>query len=275
MNQFSWCSKILFGFAFVFALVPAAHAEFPVDDMDSYSLGLQYGLTFRGENITQKSVPAHEVVHTLSLAYAPIQYLSLEAGLGLDALSVESNNQTRFNGAFGFAPNFGISVFSPKILDMLKFSLGSKSNYLNSQDDAGFQYTALSTNSFLSAIVSPIPYVSASVGARLFLMDGTMTSPGSISTGSRAFSNQNILRGFFAVTIKSPRDGAFVTFDLDASPSLDSDLSHGPREASIGIAFGAVIGHKRTQIASADSSKYFSGFDELKAKQNKMAEDLK
>src|SRR6187549_3085400 len=76
--------------ACLLALAAAARADFPLQDMGPESLGLQYGLSFRGQNITDAKVPSHETIHTLSLAYTPIPFVSIQAGIGLDAFDVET-----------------------------------------------------------------------------------------------------------------------------------------------------------------------------------------
>jgi hypothetical protein len=259
--------------ACMLASAPTARAEFPVEDMNAQSLGLQYGLTFRGEDITKDNAHAHELQHMLSLAYAPVPYVSLEAGLGIDRLDIDPNRQVSFSGDFGISPGFGISLFSPNILDVLRVTAGTKALFLNSEDAKGYRYSALISTPFLGLIVSPSGYVDIEAGGRLFLMDGNMSGPQ--SAASRPFANGEILRGYLSVTLKSPVERAFLTLDLDASPNLDSDWSGGPREATVGVAFGAMLGGKsNVKAAATDSSRYFPAYPEMKARMEKMDEEI-
>ncbi|GEM_PF-1197911 len=263
------------GLALALAFAPAARAEFPVEDMDSHSLGLQYGLAFRGQDITKASVPSHEILHALSLAYSPIQYVSMEAGLGIDRYSVDSDHQVSFQGDYGISPVFGLSLYTPPLFELLRFTAGDKALFLDSEDGRGYRYSGFISNPFLGLIVSPSGYVDVTAGARMLLTDGKMSGPGSV-TGGSAFSNQHALRGYLSVTLKSPLERAFLTLDLDASPSLDSDWSNGPKEASVGLAIGAMLGWSGHAASSAkrDTSRYFPAYPEMKSKQDKMAEEI-
>ena len=257
-----------------------AFAEFPVANMDPHSLGIQYGLAFRGENITSSSVASHETIHLLSIAYSPLPYLSLEGGVGVDQFSVDPSKQIHFKGDYGISPVFGLSLFTPVIADIVRFTAGSRALFLNSEDVEGYKYSGFISNPFLGLLVSPSPFVDVTAGLRMLLIDGQMSGPNSSPT--QAFANPDMNRGYLAVTLKSPADRAFLTLDLDASPSLNSDWSNGPREATIGISFGAMLGWRTRANVNAstntntprDSSGYFPAIPEMKAKQDKMAKEI-
>lgn len=249
-------------------------AQFPIEDMDSHSLGLQYGLAFRGQNITEANVPAHEILHLISLAYAPLPYLALEGGLGIDRFKVERSNAISFRGDYGISPAFGLSLYSPALADILRVTAGSKGLFLNSEDAKGYRYSGLISNPFLGLIISPSGYVDMAAGIRGILLNGTMRAPNSKTGEEKSFGNQDLVRGYLSVTLKSPSERAFMTLDLDISPAFDSDWSYGPRESSIGIAFGAILGWKANNASSTDSSKYFPAFPEMKKKQEKMAGEI-
>lgn len=257
------------------ALVPSARAEFPVENMDPQSLGIQYGLGFRGQDITKAAVPSHETMHMLSLAYSPVPYVSMEAGLGIDRYSVDPSNQVSFHGDYGISPAFGLSLYSPALVEILRLTAGDKALFLNSEDSRGYRYSGFISSPFLGLLVAPSGYVDITAGARLLLTDGTMSGPNSAASGS-AFANQTALRGYLSVTLKSPLERAFLTLDLDASPNLDSDWSNGPKEASVGVAFGAMLGWSSHAASSAkrDTSRYFPAYPEMKSKQDKMAEEI-
>jgi hypothetical protein len=253
------------------ALLGAARAEFPIGSMAPNRLGIQYGFAFRGQNITSRDVPSHEVIHALDLGYAPIPFLELEAGLGVDRLSVDRYDGMRFRGDYGLSPLFGATAASPLLFDLLRFTGGSRVLYLNSEDDRGYAYSGFVYSPFLSAIVSPSEYVDLEAGARGHRLDATMEGPGG---RTQAFSNREMVRGFVAVTLKSPSEFAFFTLDADFSPSVDSDWSGGPREASIGVSFGTLLGWKPKPAETQSAPPFFPAYPEMKERQKKMAEEL-
>lgn len=254
------------------AVATAARADFPLEDMGSASLGLQYGLAFRGQNITDAIVPSYETIHTLSIAYAPVPYAALQAGIGLDAFDVETRNSVGFQGDFGLSPVFGLLLASPYFaLDYLRVTGGSRFLFLNSEDEKGYRYSALVSNPYLGIAFSPSAYFDAEAGFRGHLVDGTMQGPGKTE---KTFANDDIGRGYMTLTVKSPAEGAFLSLDLDMSPNFDADWSNGPREAQVGVSFGAILGGKANRAKSKESPGYFPAYSEMKDKQDKMSEEI-
>jgi hypothetical protein len=257
--------------AVAIAAIGIPRAEFPMQDMGPRNLGIQYGLTFRGQGITAANIPSHETIHCLSLGYAPLPYLALEAGLGLDKLIVDRNRSVQFRGEYGFSPTFGFTLATPPLFTILRLVGGSKALYLNSEDDRGFSYSGFISNPFLGAVVSPSGFFDIQAGGRLHLLDGIMRGPAGME-GS--FANQEIARGYAAFTLKSPSEKAFITLDVDFSPEIDMDWSDGPREAAVGISFGTLLGWKSSKTEPKGDSPYFQGFSEMKEKLKKMAEEV-
>ncbi|MEO6096777.1 MAG: hypothetical protein ABIW76_14195 [Fibrobacteria bacterium] len=250
-----------------------ALAAFPTEDMGSMSLGLQYGFAFRGQNITAAAAPSHETIHTLSLAYAPIPYLSIEAGIGLDRFDVETSKSVRFDGEYGLSPLFGLVVKSPYFaLDFVRIAAGYRGLYLNSEDDRGYRYSGTISSPFLGAVVSPSGFFDIEAGARGHIVDGAMSGP---STSEQVFANEEILRGYATFTVKSPTDGAFLSLDIDISPAFTSDWADGPREAQVGISFGAILGGQAKPEPAKDATGRFPAYSEMKETQRKMADEIK
>lgn len=251
----------------------AARAQYPVQDMDRYSLGIGYTLAFRGADITKAAVPSHEMLHVVSVAYAPVPYLSLQAGAGFDRFSVDPYNQAEFQGSYGFSPAFGIAAYTPFLADILRASAGTQMVYLNSSDDRGFRYSGFIGNPFLGLIVSPSTYLDLAFGGRAHIIDGTMSAPR--GAADQSFSNKETWRGYLSVTLKTPSEGAFLTFDADMSPSFSSDWSSGPREATLGVSFGAILGWKKHGNPNGEKSNYFPAYSEMKEKEKKMEEEIR
>lgn len=262
---FATCAGLL-------AMATAAFADFPIQDMGPQSLGIRYGLAFRGQNITVENVPSHEIIHSLTLAYAPVPYASVQAGVGLDAFDVETRNGVGFQGDFGICPAFGIVLASPYFaLDLLRGTGGARFLYMNSGDDKGFRYSAFISNPFLGVVFSPSPLFDLEAGIRAHFVDGIMRGPGG---SERNFANDDIGRVYATFTVKSPAEGAFLSLDLDASPNVDTDWSQGPREAQIGISFGAILGGRAKPAKAADTPGYFPAYREMKEKQDRMSEEI-
>jgi hypothetical protein len=249
----------------------AVRAEFPLSSMAPNRLGIQYGFAFRGQNITSQDVPSHEIIQALDLGYAPIPYLELEAGLGVDRLSVDRYNGTRFQGDYGLSPLFGATLASPPLFDILRFTGGARFLYLNSEDDRGYAYSGFVSSPFLSAIVSPSGYADLEAGVRGHRLDGTMRGPGG---RQQTFANREMVRGFVALTLKSPSEFAFFTLDADVSPAIDADWTGGPREATIGASFGTMLGWKPKPPETHSAPPYFPAYPEMKERQKQMAEEL-
>jgi hypothetical protein len=91
---------------------------------------------------------------------------------------------------------------------------------------------------------------------------------------TQAFSNREMVRAFVAITLKSPSEFAFFTLDADFSPSVDADWTGGPREASIGVSFGTLLGWKPKPAETQSAPPYFPAYPEMKERQKKMAEEL-
>lgn len=255
------------------SILSTAHAQFPVQDMDSRSLGLGYAFAMRGQIITEAKIASHEVAHQLILGYAPVPYVALQAGLGIDRFAVDPHNQTRFRGDYGFCPSFGIAGFSPFFaLDVLRGTAGIKVQSLRSEDDRGYRYSALVTDPFLGLIVSPSVFLDVTIGGRMHLLDGTMEAPRSANTA--AFANSEVGRGYLGITLKSPFERAFLNVELDFSPEIDTDWTGGPREATVSASFGAILGWKGKSQPNTEKSIYFPAYPEMKSKQDKMAEEL-
>jgi hypothetical protein len=253
------------------ALAAAARAEFPLESMTPYRLGLQYGMAFRGQDITSKDTPSHEILHILSLGYSPLPYVGVEAGLGLDRFSVDRYNGVRFHGEYGLSPLFGVMLASPYLFDIARIAGGGRFLYLHSEDGRGYGYSGWITSPYLSAMLIPSAYFNVQAGARGHYIDGSMRAPGGQELG---FSNRETVRGFVSFTVKSPSEFAFFTLDADFSPALEADWSNGPREASIGVSFGTLLGWTRRAQEPKTAPLYFPAYSEMKEKQKKMGEEL-
>jgi hypothetical protein len=259
--------------ACLLAMATASQAAFPIQDMGPMSLGLQYGLAFRGQNITTANVPSHETIHTLSLGYAPIPFVSIEAGVGLDRFDVETSKSVSFQGEYGISPLFGLVLTSPYFaLDFVRVAAGYRGLYLNSEDERGFRYSGLISSPFAGVVVSPSGFIDIEAGARGHLIDGIMSGP---ATSEQVFANEDILRGYATFTLKSPADGAFLSLDIDLSPTVTSDWVNGPQEAQVGISFGAILGGEPKPAKAKEPTGYFPAYQEMKETQTKMADEVK
>lgn len=262
------CGYLLLG------LAATAQAQFPAQDMDSRSLGFGYNFALRGQDITKASVSGNEVVHQALLAYSPVPYAEVQFGLGMDRFSVAPHNGIRFEGDYSFSPSFGLSLYSPFFAaDMLRGTGGLAVQSFSSEDGRGFRYSAFVSNPYLGLIFSPTVFLDLGLGARGHLLNGTMTS----RTGTKSeFANQDIGRGYVSLTLKTPFERSFLHLDADFSPSVQPDWADGPREATISLTVGAILGWKGPTGKKPNVSNpvNFPAYGEMKDKQDKMAEEL-
>lgn len=249
----------------------AVRAAFPLESMAPDRLGLQYGFSFRGQDITDRDIPSHEILHAFLLGYAPLPYLAVEAGLGVDRFSVDRYDNVRFEGDYGLAPQGGIVLASPSLFGLVRLQGGGRLLFLDSEDGRGYAYSGFIYSPFLSANILPSGFVSVELGARGHTIDGSMEGP---DGRGQAFSNRETVRGFLSLTMKSPRESAFLTLDADFSPSIHSDWSRGPSEASLGVSFGTVLGGKRKASAAPKAPPYFPAYTDMKERQKQMAKEL-
>lgn len=247
-----------------------ARAEFPLASMGPGNLGIQYGLAFRGQNITKASVASHEILHSFTLGYAPIPYLAVEAGISLDKFAVDQYQSARFRGEFGISPTLGLTLASPALMETIRLAGGSRVLLLNSEDERGYAYSGPVTSPWLAVVVSPSGYFDFQAGLLGHFIDGTMEGP---DGASRTFSNVQSLRGTLGFTVKSPTEAAFFTFAVDFSPDYENDWTGGPREASIGVACGTLLGWKSKKKEEPAVSPVFPAYPELKERLRKMAEE--
>jgi hypothetical protein len=253
------------------ALATAAHAQFPVEDMDGRSLGLSYTFALQGQNITESDVVSNAVLHQARLGYSPVPYLSLQAGGGINRFSVGPEGQSRFRGDYGFSAYFGAAGYSPALAGLLRGTAGVDMVTLSSEDGRGYRYSALVSNPFLGLIVSPTQFLNAAVGARFHLVDGAIHGP---RAQEEVFANSEIVRGYLSLTLKTPFERAFLNLDLDVSPGVETDFSGGPRESTVSMSLGTVLGWKGKSQPSSEKPIYFPAYQEMKDKQKKMAEEI-
>lgn len=257
--------------ALVLALAGAARAQLPVEDMDSRSLGLSYTIALQGQNITESEVVSNAVLHQVRLGYAPIPYLTLQAGGGINRFTVGPGDRTHFRGDYGFSAYFGAAGFSPAFAGLLRGTAGVDMSTLSSENSRGYRYSAVVSNPFLGLIVSPTPFLNAAVGARLHLVDGAIHGP---RIEEQVFANSEIVRGYLSLTLKTPFERAFLNVDLDFSPEVDGDFSDGPRESAVAVSLGTVLGWKGKTQPAPEKPMYFPAYQEMKDRQKKMAEEI-
>jgi hypothetical protein len=250
-------------------------AGVPVQDMSSTSIGIDYSGVWRGEEITKRNVPAHESVHHVNVRYAPLPYIMFSAGLGAANFSVDTCQQVQFKGGHNFSPALGITLFSPAFLKKtLRVIAGAKAHYLYTRDnDKLFTYSgpvAITNGGF---IVSLGQYIDIEAGARSMLIVGSMQEG---DRKAQAFSNSDQLRGYFSVTLHSPSDGAYMSFDFDASRQMDMNWTNGPAESSIGVSIGIILRQPKDRLSRKMSNhEDYPGYKELEKKIEEMEKEMK
>jgi hypothetical protein len=272
MSKFRAASPM--GFAFTL-LTPLMASALPTEDMGPRSLGVGYQFLARGQNITESKIPAQEIMHSLELNYAPIEYVAVGIGLGLTQWSTERFESHRFQGNYGFSPSAHVDGYSPFLAKVLRVTGGYEGQYYTSRNDAGYRYTNLVHSPYLGLSVTPLVFLETSVGVRGHFIMGSR-KPSSTAEATE-YANVEPVRAYFSLTIKTPFENAFLTLDADASPELETDWSNGPQEASVGLTFGGFLKWKgQTPKANPDrKNPYFPAHGTLKKRQEQMVEDLR
>jgi hypothetical protein len=258
----------------VLVMAMAVWAKAPIQHMKSTTLGLEYALTIRGQEITKAVVPSYEQIHLMSIYYAPVQFVQLSLGLGGDRLEVDEYKERKFEGGYGFSPAAGVSLYSSLFArKVLRLTLSCNVLYLSSRDDSDYRYSGPIWNPAVGFLIHAGSFINMEVGGKGHIINGTMENT---ETGiERPFSNANTYRWYLAFTAISP-NGVYLQINFDASSAAAyNGLQKGPEEATIGFTVGALITHeKRSKKSSDKESKYFPNYKDMKKRQKEMEKEI-
>lgn len=263
-------TKILLITAFA---ISSALAQYPIQDMNSRTLGVALNGQLRGQNITAANVASHEILAMLDFSYAPYSWVLLSLGLGFDQFEVDTYKGRTFKGDFGISPQAGLYLYTPPLASVkLRLTGGMVNQILSSEDDFGYTYYGFIHNPFVGLVVSPSGYVDLGAGLRAHWIEGNMKTPA--SSDEPYFSNEQLYRLYVNLLIRSPHDKVYLNVDLDASPDFGSDWSSGPDEASVGLSVGFLMGFKERQEKPNRAPVYFPEYGDVKDLQDRMSDDL-
>lgn len=158
----------------LFAFSGAMAANAPTMDMNAHALAVEYKALFRGQVITEKDVPSYEKSHSLSLRYAPIPYLLVTAGAGLEQFTVDPYQQKEFIGNYDFSPNAGLSLLTPLLFDIFQLTIGVNAIYLNSSDDNDLTYSGAIVDPFLGLGIFAGKYAGLEIGGKGHFINGSI-----------------------------------------------------------------------------------------------------
>jgi hypothetical protein len=248
-------------------------AKPPVRYMYSTTVGLEYYGAMRGQLITSALVPSHERIQLMYLCYAPVEYVQIGIGLGADRFFTDIYNARRFEGRYGFSPAISLTGNSPAFLmKALRLALNIDFLYLNSVDKFDYKYSGAILDPSLGLLAYAGKFVEVELGGQGHLIAGRMTDKSANTTA--AFSNEQNVRGYLAVTLASPK-GAYVQLHFDASPKITPDFNKGPSEATMGFSIGGLLTPDRTSKKLQEkTNKYFPAFKEMKKKEDEMGDEL-
>jgi len=250
-----------------------ARAQFPAQDMGPTRLGVAYEFLLQGQDITRENVGSEQVLHGLKLGYAPVPYVTVGLGMGISRFETSPYGAGRFEGEYGFCPSFFLDLASPGFLqNIVRATLGVNALYLSSEDKNGLNYSAFIVDPSLGLKISALTYLDIDFGGRLHLVEGTIQSRS--GTTNQSFSNGEAVRGYGAITLKSPYERVFIRFEGDVSPGFDANWSNGPIESSLRLTVGGILGWKGKQQAVARPSPYFPNYREMKARQDVLVDEI-
>lgn len=253
--------------------VSFAFAKSPVRYVDSRSIGIEFVSMWRGQTITEASVPSHDQFWQAALNYSPFEYLQFLVGIGAQRFKVDPYGTATFNGNYSFAFSVGAYGNTPAFVNKIfRVTAGCDLVYLNCKDDYDYKYSGPIVDPLAGIIICAGRYVEFEAGAKGHFIIGEMENP---RTGSESdFSNNEYVKGYLDVTATSP-SGIYATFHFDASPEIKADWDDGPYEAGIGFTVGVILRDKRPpEKKKKEKSKYFPGYDDMKKKQDDMLRDI-
>jgi hypothetical protein len=256
-------------------LATCAFAGPPVQDLSSTSIAVDYSGMWRGTEITSLNVPSHESVHHVNVRYAPLPFAVFSAGLGAADLSVDTCLQRQFKGGFNLSPSLGAALFTPPFLKKtVRITAGVKAHYLYTKNlDESFVYSGPVVAPNAGVIVSLSQFVDLEAGVRGLLIFGSMQEG---NLNAEQFSNAQQKRGYFSVTLHTPSEGAYLSFDFDASPCIDMNWSNGPAESSIGVTVGIILRQPKDRL-TRNMNEYddYPAFKEMEKKIEEMEKEMK
>ena len=253
-------------------LVSFTYAKSPVRYMTTRSLGIEYTCMWRGQTITEATVPSHEQFWQFALDYAPVEYIQLLFGIGAGRFRVDEVGNTEFKGNYGFSFSGGAYAYSPAFIQkVLRITAGVDIIYLNCEDDYDYKYSGPVFDPLAGLIIYAGPYIEIEAGAKGHFISGRMKEK---ANKSEDFSNNEPVKGYVNLTAYSP-NGVYGTFHFDASKETKADWGKGPYEGSIGFSVGVILTDKRhRKKGKKEKSKYFPEYEEMKKKQEKMLDDI-
>jgi hypothetical protein len=234
---------------------------------------VEYNTVIQGQSITDAEVQSRQTQLQLSVYYSPIQFVRAGLGLGGSRFEVSPYNDRSFDGGYGVSPSAGVDVYSPALLKpRFRAVAGLQAAYLNSGDDYDYSYSGPVLDPSVGVTAQVGPYVNLEGGARWHVLYGTMVDDGD---NAHAFSNNEYMRFYFAVTAVSPV-GVYAQASLDASESAGRDhFKNGLDDAAFGIRLGVLIARDSAQRKMTETNRqYFPEASELREKQKDMTEEL-
>lgn len=247
-------------------------AKTPVRFMSNTTLGIEYSGFWRGQDITAAAVASHEQVHQFAFNYSPVEYVQVLVGLGMERLAIDEYNQVRFDGKYGFSFSGGTYLNTPAFLDdVIRITAGLDFFYLNCKDGYHFKYSGPVLDPMAGILLHAGPWFDIEIGAKGHFIAGTMEN--TETPVSSSFSNNNVIRGYLALSLASSV-GAYVKFFGDVSPETKEDWKKGPNEATLGFSIGFILRQSMIPNSKKEGTEYFPEYENMKKKQDKMGEDL-
>lgn len=248
-------------------------AKSPIRYVDSRSIGVEFESMWRGQTITEVTVPSHDQFWQVAVNYAPLEYVQFLVGIGAQRFKVDTYQNATFNGNYGFTFSAGAYANSPAFINKIfRFTAGCDAIYLNCKDDYDYKYSGPIVDPLAGFILCAGRYVEFELGGMGHFIIGEMENPRTKSTSE--FSNNEYVKGYLDITATSPA-GIYATLHFDGSQNIGKDWENGPYEAGIGFNVGVILRDKRPkQKKKKEKSKYFPEYDDMKEKQDDLFRDI-
>jgi len=230
------------------------------------TVGIEYTGMWKGQQIDSDLFSAQELLSFATAHFAPLPFMHLNVGAGINSFAAVSKNQDGPEYAPSFAPAAGLTFYTPSFAaDHLSMNAGVQFYYLvRAETDKG-TFNGAFTAPFVGMTLQPLEFLNFSFGARGNVISGTRKK----TDGSKnLFHNAEYLKGFAELGLFSQKKGVWCILGMDASPEVSFNSRIGPDEASLYFSVGF------TMMPFEKKDFYEKTFDQFFPMRKKLEEKL-
>ncbi len=264
-------NRLLQSLSIVLCTTLPLSAVIPVQDMGSNSLGVEYSGTASGQLLLEDQSEASYILHLFQIQYSPVTLLRLSLGAGSSRLGFK-DSLFEFKGDPGVSASAGAAFYIPKFQKMLSLTAGVESYYVSSQN-VNYSSVGLLHSPFAGLIVHLNNYVDLELGGSYYLYDFQLKNSSTKVSSNRTFEQT---RFYSSLTLHDPESGVYLSGGMNTAGALSQSWKDGePYKSSVWLQFGIILKQDREfQETEREIRRFFPGYQQLKNRQEKMAEEI-